>query len=169
MNESELKTSNVQVLQQLEAWIERAKGRHLTCPQIHNYPHFGYVCDYDERCEGCMIVAAVLELKRPAPETGECSACRVLDDLIVELCDLIGAEHIPDRIYKRVESRHRLQQETRVCDCPEGDDGDPSKHEGYCDTQKAGTSQAYCEHGYRPTFCPKCPQNDTNAMNEINT
>jgi|SRR6185295_7725255 len=31
--------------------------------------------------------------------------------------------------------------ETRVCDCPEGDDGDPSKHEGYCDTQKAGGSE----------------------------
>jgi len=30
---------------------------------------------------------------------------------------------------------------------------------------KAEPSQEYCEHGYRPTFCPKCPQSDVNAQN----
>lgn len=44
-------------------------------------------------------------------ETSACQNCRVLDGLIVELCDLVGAEHIPDRIYRRVESRPRPPEE----------------------------------------------------------
>jgi hypothetical protein len=59
------------ILQQFEAWIERAKGRHLPCPQIRAYPHFDYVCNYDEQCEGCMIVAAALELKRSNSEKSQ--------------------------------------------------------------------------------------------------
>lgn len=75
--------SSKTVLEQLEVWIASEKGRKFVCAR--QYPHPGYAGDHYPDCEGCLIVAAALELKRAPVETsGWCPRCD---------CDYCGAMH----------------------------------------------------------------------------
>ena len=60
------------------------------------------------------LCAEAYDIARSSVETSACQKCRVLDGLIVDLCNLIGAEHIPDQIYRRVDSRPRPPEEPSV-------------------------------------------------------
>lgn len=64
------------VLEQLEVWIASEKGRKFVCTR--QYPHPGYAGDHYPDCEGCLIVAAALKLKRAPVETTDNSEVELL-------------------------------------------------------------------------------------------
>lgn len=76
-----LRTSNT--LADLELWIASYAGQKYSCTR--QYPNPRYACDRDLKCEGCLIVAAALELRKAnAPETNArvphyCTECGTPD------------------------------------------------------------------------------------------